>query len=141
MIYSHNDFESNPYLAVDSIAQLLHDGYLTLFLGAGVSAGFGLPEWPRLIAEILGRTSDDDFVRSLPGMSDKDVALLVDPIDDGTSKYVATVHRALYSQTPKELVDLLQRSPLLLSVAALVTGSCRGRIESVVTYNYDDLLE
>lgn len=112
-----------------------------LFLGAGASSGFGLPDWPLLVARILKKDADPSFMKELRQKSDTDMAELIDALDDGSEEYVNKVREALYSGVAKELTDQLPRSPLLLAVAALITGSCRGRITSVITYNYDDLLK
>ena len=129
-------------LAANDVAGFLADGTLQLFLGAGVSKGFGLPGWHRLVAGILGKADDVAFVDSLKPKSDKDLGKLIDPIDDGTIEYQKKVHAALYpSSVANDLSEQLQRSPLLLAVAGLLTGSCRGRIDRIITYNYDDLLE
>lgn len=76
-------------------------------------------------------------------MSDKDLARLVDPIDRNEQRleYLRAVYKALYDTVEPTLTERLSKSPLLLAVAALLTGSCRGRIDRVFTYNYDDLLE
>lgn len=139
--YSYNDYLKDPFLAVDRIGALLRDGVLRLFLGAGVSSGFGLPEWKTLIARVLSRDTDKDFLDSLPDRTPTDLTKLVDDVDDASDEYVRKVHEALYRDAAKSLFDQLQRSPLLLSVSALLTGAYRGRIDSVITYNYDDLLE
>lgn len=139
--YGHDDYAEDPFLAVERIGSLLSGGVLRLFLGAGVSSGFGLPQWKMLIARVLSRDTDRDFLGSLPSKSPTDLTKLIDDIDDGSQQYVMKVHEALYRDSTTSLVDQLQRSPLLLSVAALVTGAHRGRIDSVITYNYDDVLE
>ena len=139
--YGYDDYVKDPFLAVYRIGPLLRDGVLRLFLGAGASSGFGLPQWKILIARVLSRDVDKDFLDSLPGRTPTDLTKLVDDIDDASEKYVRKVHEALYRDAAASLFDQLQRSPLLLSVAALVTGAHRGRIDSVITYNYDDLLE
>ena len=139
--YSYEDYLKDPVLAVDRIGSLLRDGVLRLFLGAGVSSGFGLPQWKTLIARVLSRDTDKGFMKSLHSLTPTDLTKLVDDIDDGSEKYIRGVHEALYRDAAASLFDQLQRSPLLLSVAALVTGAHRGRIDSVITYNYDDLLE
>jgi hypothetical protein len=131
----------DPFLAVERIGSLLGEGVLRLFLGAGVSSGFGLPQWKILIARVLSRDTDRDFLDRLPSKAPTDLTKLIDDIDDGSQKYVRRVHEALYRDSATSLFDQLQRSPLLLSVAALVTGAHRGRIDAVITYNYDDLLE
>lgn len=111
-----------------------------LFLGAGVSSGFGLPSWIQLIGRILEKTEDATFMEDLSKKSDKDLAKMVDPFDDESPSYVTKVHKALYSQVVPDVSTRLAQSSLLLGVAALMTGSCRGRINCVMTYNYDDLL-
>jgi len=141
MVYSHPDYERDPFLAVGDIARLLHAGSLMLFLGSGVSSGFGLPQWAELVARILEKVDDDEFVEDLEGKSDQDMAKLIDDVDDGSEAYVEKVYNALYSEVAEYLAEQLTRSPLLLAVAALLSGSCRGRISSVITYNYDDLLK
>ena len=141
MTYSYEDYKRNPFLATGDLGPLLQSGSLMLFLGAGASSGFGLPDWPLLVARILKKDADPSFMKELRQKSDTDMAELIDALDDGSEEYVNKVREALYSGVAKELTDQLPRSPLLLAVAALITGSCRGRITSVITYNYDDLLK
>jgi hypothetical protein len=114
---------------------------LRLFLGAGASCGFGLPDWKTLIARVTKRDTDSAFVAGLQNMDTMDLGRLVDKIDDGTEGYIDLVRTSLYRDASPDLLVQLQKSRLLLAIGALMTGSCRGRIDSVVTYNYDDLLE
>ena len=141
--FSHRDYTSNPFLATPAIGQFLRTGCLNLFLGAGVSKGFGLPEWTLLVARILGKGGDAAYVGGLSKLSDKELAKLVDPMDtdEGRSDLLKLVHKALYEGVEERLLDQLAKSPLLLAVAALLTGTCRGRVERVFTYNFDNLLE
>ena len=139
--FSWRDFQEDPQRAVPEIGEFLNDGALSLYVGAGASSGFGLPEWKILIARILGKDRDASLLARLDGGSPMELSKLLDSVDDGSLKYVSSVHQALYRDVEKDLLDQLQRSPLLLAVAALITGSCRGNVSSVVTYNYDDLLE
>jgi|GEM_PF-2229871 len=142
-LYSHKDYKDKPFLATAAIGSMLGSGCMNLFIGAGVSKGFGLPEWVVLIARILGKGDDTTFVESLRGKSDKELAKMVDSLDQEASKnqFLKLVHEALYRDVDKNLISQLSKSPLLLSVTALLTGSCRGRIDRVFTYNYDDLIE
>jgi len=140
-IYSYDDYLTDPFLAAGELGQLLRNSALRLFLGAGASSGFGLPEWKLLIARVLDKDRDSAFLSSLDTMSITDLRRLVDPLDDGSATYVGRVREALYRDVKADLLEQLQGSPLLLAVAALLTGAHRGRIDSVVTYNYDDLLE
>lgn len=141
LLYSHKDYERDPFLATAEIGRMLASGSLRLFLGAGVSAAFGLPEWKLLVARLLERESDASFMADLASRSSSELGRLLDPLDDGSTDYYRRVHEALYRDVAADLLEQLQRSPLLLAVAALMTGSHRGRVESVVTYNYDDILE
>ena len=138
---SHADYKDKPFLATDAIGRLLGMSRLNLFLGAGISKGFGLPDWTMLIARILGKDGDAAFVADLRSKSSSDQIQLLDAIDDGGADYFSKIHGALYRDVKSSLLEQLQQSPLLLAVGALVTGSCRGRISVVYTYNYDDLLE
>jgi hypothetical protein len=140
-VHSEKDYEADPFLAVEAVGALLRAGCLNLFLGAGVSAGFGLPYWRLLVARILGHGDDAAFIEGLRGKSDHDMGRLIDDVDNGQVDYISRVYGALYDDVSDTLLDQLQRSPLLLAVAALTTGTYRGRIQHVFTYNYDDLLE
>jgi len=139
--YSYSDYIKNPFLAAEEIGNFLHHGSLVLFLGAGASQGFGLPSWVDLVALIMGKGGDKDFIKDLAQKSNKEIAKLIDEVDDNSDTYINKVHDALYSQAATDLNEQLSKSPLLLSVAALLTGSCRGRVSSVITYNYDNLLK
>jgi len=139
--YSNTDFAENPFLAAKDIGALLSESSMRLFLGAGVSSGFGLPEWRMLIAKVLGKDGDRDYVKRMPSKSVQDLREEVDEIDSNDEEFRRKVHHALYSELKENLLPQLQVSPLLLAVAALMTGVTRGRVDSVVTYNYDDLLE
>jgi hypothetical protein len=139
--FSYKNYVRDPFLAAIEIGRLLGNSSLRLFLGAGVSSGFGLPEWKMLIARILGRDADKAYVASLDTQSVTDLRRLLDDADDQSETYVRSVHGALYREVADDLIKQLQKSPLLLAVAAMMTGAHRGRVDSVVTYNYDDLLE
>ena len=140
-MYSFKDYVTNPFLATAKLGGLLSEGSLRLFLGAGVSRGFGLPGWRTLIARVLGKEGDAAFLVRLKKMSAEDSTSLLDAVDDKSDSYARKVQEALYRDVEPELIDQLPKSRLLVAMAALVTGSCRGRVSSIVTYNYDDLLE
>lgn len=142
-MHSYDDYKVQPFLATSAIGNILRVSGLNLFLGAGVSAGFGLPDWVTLVARILGRGTDSAYLDELKKKNDKEIAKLLNEVDDEKRRidYLSAVHAALYEKVEKTLLDQLVRSPLLLAVAALITGSCRGRIQCVFTYNFDNLLE
>lgn len=140
-IYSHKDYLTDPFRATIELGRLLANSSLRLFLGAGVSSGFGLPEWREFIARVLGKDGDAAFMAKLNNTPIADLRRLLDPVDDGKTKYFKAIHGALYRDVNPNLLKQLQISPLLLAIAAMMTGAHRGRVDSVVTYNYDDLLE
>ena len=141
MAHSVSDYKREPFLATDDIGRFLNNGCLNLFLGAGISKGFGLPEWALLIARVLGKDNDAAYVDEVRAKGPLEQLKLIDSVDDGSPEYHEKVHKALYKDVKDNLVDQLPHSPLLLAVTALLTGSCRGRINTIFTYNYDDLLE
>ncbi len=140
-IYSHTDYLDSPFLAVSAIGAYLRAGSLNLFLGAGVSKGFGLPAWTELVARIVGKEDNMEYMARLGSMSDNELSREVDACDNGNGTYANAVHQALYKTVAPTLLDQLSSSPLLLAVTALLTGTRRGRVQTVFTYNYDDLLE
>jgi hypothetical protein len=129
--YSWEDYIDNPFLSTKFIGSLLQRGALTLFVGAGVSQGFGLPNWKGLKTIICETDS----------ASDEELDNLIDDKDDGSSSYIDSIHAALYGKISIDKEDYFTKSPLLLAIAALSTGTCRGRIDTIITYNYDDLLK
>ncbi|TSA49791.1 hypothetical protein D4R47_03250 [archaeon] len=141
MIYQHSEISKDPFRAVVDIGDLLKRGSLILFLGSGVSGGFGLPSWAELVARILGKGEDLAFIEECSKAGDTHMAEMIDPVDDGSPAYLQKVHDALYWGVSEDLAGRFSESPLLFAVAALLTGSCRGRITEIITYNYDDLLE
>ncbi len=140
-IYSFPDYDREPTLAKGELGRLLRLGAIRLFLGAGASMGFGLPSWQLLIARVLQQDTNSDFMSTLPTKEPESLCRMVDAVDDGSETYARKVHEALYRDVPADLVAQFAQSPLLLAAAALVTGTDRGRVDSIVTYNYDDLLE
>ena len=145
--YGHSDFEKDSFLATSVIGKHLRQGALNLFLGAGVSMGFGFPSWSRLVARVVefdDAPTKDVTSSQLKQYRDKgadELMRLVDDYDDGSHDYMKRVHRALYFRVAESLLDKLQQTPQLFALGAMITGSCRGRVKTVVTYNFDDLLE
>jgi hypothetical protein len=119
----------------DFLASQLTAGRLALVLGAGMSSGFGLPQWSRL-AEILGerlnvvrpdKVSDESFAEMLWRATGKD--------DDVFAEHVKT---ALYSEYGGAEDDLAN-APLLASIGALAQSAKRGKVSNIVSFNFDDL--
>lgn len=106
---------------------------VSLFLGAGVSASAGIVTWDKLIEQlcITKRLSklDSDIADTIKGRYI--VSQYREPNKELTYEFYEDIKSILYSSSPKT-------SSLLETIAQIVDKS---NIESIITYNYDDLLE
>ena len=142
--------ESDEVLA-DLRATYASDG-VTLILGAGVSQGSGLPGWDALIGGLFTMA----FADRLPTLLDADQSLALaqaaadlnshSPLQ--TARYLRSALEDTESQFEDQLASVLyarsrnKDNPLLDAVASLcVPGRDRPHVHSVITYNFDDLLE
>lgn len=150
-------------VARDVLLEELQEAYrsegICMFLGAGVSAGSGLPEWNDLLAALFLEV----FNKQLPtGVSESALPALVAAAAELNSKSPLLVARYLrrgLAPQPDQGKDqafsmavatALYRNlkadrattALLDKVASLCVPGRRGtHVHSVVTYNFDDLLE
>lgn len=115
-------------------------GKNTLFLGAGLSKSCGLPRWNELLELLLASLR-------------KDKALSVNDIDayrndsQESPLIKARYLKQFYTETKRSFVSDIReilyknvddKGLLLKSVANLIKT---GKVETVISYNYDDLLE
>lgn len=113
-----------------------------LVLGAGVSVFYGLPRWRDLLSELkhndVGHSipeNPDDY----PGWAQQ----ILDELFDGdeTALQVA-VSNGLYGPPGTEIdINAIHEDRTLRALCALSSGSHRGKVSSIVTFNYDSLLE
>lgn len=142
VILFENDkqWEKNRQARLSRAAYVYKNGRNTLFLGAGVSRDAGLKDWGKLLDAIVLELQDMKEV----SLNDLD-ALNKDCGKDFLIKarylrrvckerdvsFVDLVRRALYDIEPKE-------SKLVQAIVGCVAS---GKIESIITYNYDDIIE
>jgi len=143
--YSLNDTWKQSEKVLDYLARRAVDNQLVLVLGAGASMGCGLPSWGALVSaahEFAGEQMPDgtNEARAAENLSSK--------LPGGAEEFAKLVGRALYSVKNQgtgtyEAFDesLLLKNELLSAISALVMLSCRRGHGTVITYNFDDLLE
>ncbi len=144
--------------------QLLIESYkkrqFSTFLGAGVSSSAGMPDWNTLLNSLFVSYLTNEFNNS-ETISDEDIKEIVDRLNDvdepsalmaarylrkGLSKgsteektFSKTITDNLYKlrDTKKDI-----SSSLIKAISNLCMPSQTGaRVKSVITYNFDDLLE
>jgi hypothetical protein len=102
-------------------------GELVIFVGAGLSAGSGLPDWYALTAELAGQIGADMPPRQWAG-GDTLIGIIQD--------YVNSRGKASLIRFLQDRLDTTNHPPTL--VHALLA---RSGVDLVFTANYDDLLE
>ncbi|HUN17686.1 MAG TPA: SIR2 family protein [Saprospiraceae bacterium] len=128
--------------AIDFLADHLINGTLVLFLGAGASKGFGLPNWFELINKFRGKVGLCAINNSTtPEIMQNAMDEAIDIIKNDESKKIKIVKEILYPSTNELSVKLAYSSHLLISISSLLIGRKRGHIKRVVTFNYDSMLE
>ena len=154
------DWKEERDKRVIELNKLYLKGQFSLFLGAGVSSSAGMPDWNTLLNSLfvtyLTEEFDDDG-----NINDKDISEIVDRLNDidepsalmaarylrkGLSngkteikKFTDAIAKNLYKlRNSKHPVD----SKLIKTIASLCVPKRTGaKVRSVITYNFDDLLE
>jgi hypothetical protein len=97
-LFDIRSIESNREIAASVIAQSLRLGSLALAVGAGASAGLGLPLWYELVQRCLDKAAIKEKVsKDTPSTN---LRFLVDRVETTLgSNYLTTVRDALYERT------------------------------------------
>jgi hypothetical protein len=135
----------------------LHEIYATegvsLFLGAGVSMGFGLPSWSGILATLFGVALKEQMGSALSARELTHLQTLATQLNSDSPLQAGRVVQRALAQSGEKFEERLSgllyaeavnetEGTLLGAVADLCMATRRGsRVHSVVTYNYDDLLE
>jgi hypothetical protein len=126
---------------------------ISLFIGAGASVEFGLPSWSEIIADLYGSALEEELGSSLTPQELAHLQRLSVRLNsDSPLQAARAVQRALTQRGKgfeERLSSVLYRDvgvdrgrPLLWAISDLCMATRRGsRVHSVVTYNFDDLLE
>ncbi len=135
--------------SINYLAKCLKDGTLALFLGAGTSRGFGLPDWVSLINELrkefnLRKLSERVSAEVLQDSADEIKDLFIEKAsseEEGVQLFIEKIRHHLYSKTIKDKDYEVFDNHLLIAISALLMGSSRGHVRIVITLNFDSMLE
>ena len=138
---------------IQKLKEKYHTGEVVLVLGAGVSMSSGIPGWESLVSYLLYgmiqrllvdkkaimsmnqseilKMASDDARRMNPLLLMRYIRTALEP-----KEYNLLIKEALYVDKP------LPDSPLYRSICNLCRPSRRRKgVDSIITYNFDDLLE
>lgn len=154
--------------AKERLQQAFRDRNLTLYLGAGVSVASGLPTWDKLVLSVYFATISEQelgnwrpFPNYLYAISEWYLREIREPLEvtarklrkmypegmGGEQAFLAAVRDGLYRLEDSTLRDSGRPEIFgnnTLSAVAELCKAKRGKrygVRSVITYNYDDLLE
>ena len=143
------DWESKREMIINSAKFAFREDKCTFFVGAGVSMDAGGPSWEELLRKILrrfkkmGRKGDFDKVYDWCGMS----PIIMGRYAASNKKILDDVSEYLRSYVLYKGVNE-NESELIKAICEAVKGSddddrvvLSGKVDSIITYNYDDLLE
>lgn len=134
---------------IDNASYAYTENPCTFFLGAGVSMDAGGPSWKELLRKILrhfkriGSKTDFDKVYDACGLS----AIILGRYAVSDRKNLKNVSKYLQRYVLYHNVDP-GKSELINAICEAVIGEqedkyivAKGRLDSIITYNYDDIVE
>jgi hypothetical protein len=145
---------------VENISNCYKRGHFSLILGAGVSSSAGMPDWNTLLNSLFVRymTTKFDGDNAISDEDIKELVLRLNTIDEPSAlmaarylrrglsnngkddkAFITAVTESLYKlRKPEYKID----SPLIRALASICLPRRTGaKTRSVITYNFDDLLE
>lgn len=145
---------------IENLKVCYKKGQFSLFLGAGVSSSAGMPDWNTLLNSLFVTYLTQEFDGD-GAMGDKDIGDLVarlNGIDEPSALMAARYLRKGLSKSDGEAKEFIEavtknlyklrntkfpiNSNLIKSIASMCLPRRTGaKVKSVVTYNFDDLLE
>ncbi|MDF2274630.1 MULTISPECIES: SIR2 family protein [Aeromonas] len=155
------DWKEKRDQVISEVSESYRSGRFSLVLGAGVSSSAGLPDWDTLLnslfvsmltdEDLSDKSSDNEHVASivkrLRQIDGPSALMLARYIRKGLSassekeqnEFIQAVTTRLYSLRNKQFS---LSSQLIKEIASLCTPTRTGaKVRSVITYNFDDLIE
>lgn len=143
--------ENDDKTIINQAHNAVMQGRVTLFLGAGVSRDAGLPAWDSLLKDLLNEYQQkkkssigQNNYKSVTDQCANSSIITARYIRTGLDlsskdyKFIQMIHQSLYKQKGQThpLIDAIAEAVRKYHQANLNYG-----IESIITYNYDDLVE
>jgi len=132
-----DDFDDGKSLT-KYLAEQLMQGRLALFLGAGISVPFGLPNWKKLVKQLYA--SQRQSPPSKKSFEQQAELFRIKYYSNDRTGFITAVRKALYAGVHVDL-GALRTNGTLAALGTMMMASRRGAASSVVTFNYDDLIE
>lgn len=143
------------------VSDYYRSGRFSMLLGAGVSSSAGLPDWDTLLNSLFvsmltdggldGKKTDHNqvssIVKRLRQVDGPSALMLARYLRKGLSLSSGSEQNKFIRSVTEQLYGLRNQryslsSPLIKAIASLCTPSRTGaRVKSVLTYNFDDLVE
>ena len=156
--------------SIQSLQRAFQHHNLALFLGAGVSVSNKLPSWEKLVLSMYFSTISEQklggwrpFSNYLYAISEWYLNNMDEPLEitarklrkyykkdaDGNERFLANLYHNLYGHfltpdceiLPEVTKDMLRGANSTLDAVAKLCESPEQGVKSVITYNYDNLLE
>ena len=122
------------------LSNYLNKGKVGLYLGSGVSAALGLPNWTKLVRGCItdlpaaAVTIDDSKEFDPKYYSGK-----FKKACDSSEAYLECVRANLYKGVGFDFAGI--RKEMLIALTSLMVGKVRGNVRDIITLNYDDVIE
>jgi len=157
---STKDWKEERENIIIKIKELYNRGQFSLFLGAGLSSSAGMPDWNTLLNSLFVTYLTKEFNGDIK-VTDDDIKIIVNRLnsinepsaliaarylrkgisssDQETQEFIAEITKNLYGLRDNNKPI---NSELLKATASMCLPRRTGaKIKSVITYNFDDLLE
>lgn len=154
------DWKEERQERLDELRELYTKGQFSMFLGAGVSSSAGMADWNTLLNSLFVSYLSNEFQsdKKIEETDIKEIVLRLNQVDETSALRAARYLRKALIKNPKidsnfitaitenlyKLRDTTKQldSALIQSISNLCMPTRTGaKVKSVVTYNFDDLLE
>lgn len=160
VVQSSKDWKKEREEKIEILKRLYKKGQFSFFLGAGVSSSAGMPDWNTLLNSLFVTylTNEFDHEKKIKDSDIEQIVARLNEIDEPSALMAARYLRKGLDNNGKESEEFIKTltenlyklrntkrkldSPLIKAIAEMCMPLRTGaKIKSVITYNFDDLLE